>query len=146
MKKSFLQSNPIPSYIEVSGEICVTYQGQVIPCKYCGDASRMQSECHNRATDFPALSLSKPCQSSTVLLKRLYILNKLTCQKKRKVSQSELDKTDSVSTTTSIKTRKQLNNTSNQLETDLVENQSEAIDNIQFNNDLHLHAEISPAT
>ena len=34
MKKSDLQSNPIPSYIHVgSCEIYVTYQGQVITCK-----------------------------------------------------------------------------------------------------------------
>ena len=40
--------------------------------------------------------------------------------------------------------RKQLNNTSNHHETDQVENQSEAIDNIEFDNDLHLPTEIPP--
>ena len=57
--------------------------------------------------------------------------------KKRKISPSELNETDPVSTTSSIKIRKQLDNTSNHLETDQVENQSEAIDNIEFDNDLH---------
>ena len=53
MKKCDLQRNPIPSYIQVSGcEIYVTYQGQVITCKYCGEAGHVQSECHKRAIDF----------------------------------------------------------------------------------------------
>ena len=60
MKKSDLQSNPIPSYIQVSGcEIYVTCQGQVITCKYCGEAGYVQSECHKRATDFPWQTRSK---------------------------------------------------------------------------------------
>ena len=68
IKKSDLQSNPIPSYIQVSGcEIYVTYQGQVITCKYCGEAGHVQSECHKRAINFPALTRSKSCESSTVL-------------------------------------------------------------------------------
>ena len=53
---------------------------------------------------------------------------------------------DSVATTSSIKMRKQLNSTSNHLETDQVENQSEAIGNIEFDNDLHLPTEIPPTT
>ena len=68
MKKSDLQSNPIPSYIQVSDcEVYVTYQGQVITCKYFGEAGHVQSECHKRATDFPASPSSKPRESSTVL-------------------------------------------------------------------------------
>ena len=83
MKKSDLQSNPVPSYIQVSGcEIYVTYQGQAITCKYCGEAGHVESKCHKRAIDFPALICSKPRESSTVCLKRMYILNQLTCQKK----------------------------------------------------------------
>ena len=68
MKKSDLQNNPIPSYIHVSGcEIYVTYQGQVITCKYCGEAGHVQSECQERAMDFPALTRNKPGESNTVL-------------------------------------------------------------------------------
>ena len=68
MKKSDLQSNPIPSYIQVSGcDIYATYQGQVITCKYCGKAGHVQLECHKRATDFSAITRSKPLESSTVL-------------------------------------------------------------------------------
>ena len=65
---------------------------------------------------------------------------------KRKILQSELDVTDSVSTTSSIKIRKQLNNTSHHLETDQVENQSKRINNIEFDNDLHLPSKIPPTT
>ena len=57
-----------------------------------------------------------------------------------------MNETDSVSTTSSIKIRKQLSSTSNHHETKQVENQSEAIDNIGFDNDLHLPTEIPPTT
>ena len=68
MKKFDLQNNPILSYIHVSGcEIYVTYQGQVITCKCCGEAGHVQSECHERAIDFPSLIRNKPRESSTVL-------------------------------------------------------------------------------
>ena len=69
MKKCDLQSNPIPSYIQVNGcEMYVTSQGQAISCKNCGEAGHVQSECHKRATDFPAPTRSKRRESSTVLL------------------------------------------------------------------------------
>ena len=57
-----------------------------------------------------------------------------------------MNETDSVSTTSSIKIRKQLNSTSNHLANDQAENQSEAIDNIEFENDPHLPTEIPPTT
>ena len=123
MKKSDLQSNPIPSYIHVSScEIYVTYQGQVITCKYCGEAGHVHSECHKRAIDFPALIRSKPRESSTVLLETNVHSEPVNLSKKRKISQSKLNETASVSNTSSIKIRKQLNSTSNHLETDQVEN------------------------
>ena len=123
MKKSDLQSNPIPSYIHVSScEVYVTYQGQVITCKYCGEAGHVHSECYKRAIDFPALIRSKPRESSTVLLETNVHSEPVNLSKKRKISQSKLKETDSVSTTSSIKIRKQLNSTSNHLETDQVEN------------------------
>ena len=103
-KKSDLQSNPIPSYIHVSGcEIYVTYQGQVITCKYCGEAGHVQSECHELAVDFPALIRNKPRESSTVLPETNVHSESVNLSKKRKISQSELNETDSVSTTSSIK-------------------------------------------
>ena len=145
MKKYDLQNNLIPSYIHVSGcEIYVTYQGQVITCKYCGEAGHVQSECQERAIDFPALIRNKPHESSTVLPETKIHSEPVNLSKKRKIS--KLNETDSVSTTSSIKIRKQLNSTSNHFETDQVENQSEAIGNIEFANDLHLPAEIQPAT
>ena len=138
MKKSDLQSNSIPSYIHVGGcEIYVTYQGQVITCQYCGEAGHVQSEYHKRAIDFPALIRSKLREPSTVLPETNVHSEPVNLSKKRKISQSELNETDSVSTTSSIKIRKQLNSTSNHLETDQVENQSEAIGNFEFANDLH---------
>ena len=78
-------------------------------------------------------------------LKRRYILNQLTPLNK-KISKPEFVKTNSISTTSSIKIPKQLNNTSSHLETDQVENQSEVIDNIEFDNDLYLLTEIPPTT
>ena len=70
INKSNLQSSPIPRYIQVSGcEIYVTYQGQVITCKYYGNAGLVPSESHKRATDFPALTRSKLNESSTVVPK-----------------------------------------------------------------------------
>ena len=147
MKKSDLQNNPIPSYIRVSGcEIYVTYQGQVITCKYCGEAGHVQSECQERAMDFPALTRNKPGESNTVLPETKVHSEPVNLSKKRKISQSELNETDSVATTSSIKIRKQLNSTSNHLETDQVENQSKAVGNIEFANDQHLPTEIQPTT
>ena len=68
MKRPDRQSKPIPGYIQVSGcEIYVTYQGQVITSKYCSDVGHIQSECHKLATDFPALTRCKPCESSTAV-------------------------------------------------------------------------------
>ena len=80
----------------------VTYQGKVIPCKYCGDAGHVQSECHKRATDFPAPTRSKPCDSSAVLPETNVHPEPVNLSRKER-SQSVLDKTDSVSTTSSIK-------------------------------------------
>ena len=74
----------------------------------------------------------------------MYTLSQLTCQKK--ISQLELNKTDSVSATSLIKIRKQLNNTCNHLKTDQIENQSKAIDNIEFDKCLHFSTEIPPTT
>ena len=90
---------------------------QVITCKYCGDAGHVQSECHMRATDFPALTRSKPRESGTAVPDP----EPVTRQKKKDFLQSELEETDLVTTTSSIKIRKQLNNTSNHLQIDQVE-------------------------
>ena len=147
MKKSDFQNNPIPSYIHVNGcEIYVTYQGQVITCKYCGEAGHVQSECQERAIDFSALIRNKPRKSNTVLPETKAHSEPVNLSKKRKIFQSELNETDSVSTTSSIKIHKQLNSNSNHLETDQVENQSETIGNIELDNDLHLPTEIQPTT
>ena len=86
MKKSCLLSNPIPSYIQVSGcEIYVTYQRQVTTCKYCDHAGYGQSECHKRETDFPALTRSKPRESSTALPETNVHPEPVFLSKKRKI-------------------------------------------------------------
>ena len=78
MEKSDHQSNPIPSYIQVSGwGIYVTYEGQVIICKYCDDTGHVQSECHKGAIDFPVLTHSKPRKSSTAVPEKNAYLNQL---------------------------------------------------------------------
>ena len=41
MSKNDLEMNPLPSYIY---ELYVTYPGQAITCKYCGETGHMQAE------------------------------------------------------------------------------------------------------
>ena len=83
--------------------MCVTYQGQRITRKYCGNADHVHSECNKGAIDSPPLTRSKPFESSTVVFFQTSYLSK-----KRKILQSELGKADSLSTTSLIKKRKQL--------------------------------------
>ena len=57
MNKTDLESNPIPSYIYVDNfELYVTYEGQPITCKYCGEVGHVQANCKTRAADFPQLN------------------------------------------------------------------------------------------
>ena len=56
MSKNDVEMNPLPSYIYINGyELYVTYPGQAITCKYCGETGHMQAECKKRKSDFPAL-------------------------------------------------------------------------------------------
>nr|CAB3237043.1 gag-like protein [Phallusia mammillata] len=56
MNKVDLEKHPIPSYIRVMGnEFYVTYNGQIITCKYCGEKGHKQSNCLKRQEDFPHL-------------------------------------------------------------------------------------------
>jgi len=54
VENSVLQANPIPSYITIDGQqIYVSYVGQQLTCKYCGNEGHKQAECLQRAKDFP---------------------------------------------------------------------------------------------
>ena len=56
MSKTGVETNPLPSYIHINGsELYVTYPGQSITCKYCGETDHMQTECKKRKSDFPAV-------------------------------------------------------------------------------------------
>ena len=58
MKKDKLDSNPLPSYIKIDGfELYVTYQGQEITCKYCGDTWHLQVHCKKHLMDYPPLAV-----------------------------------------------------------------------------------------
>ena len=60
MNKTDLESNPIPSCIYVDNfELYVTYEGQPITCKYCGEVGHVQANCKTRAADFPQLNSSQ---------------------------------------------------------------------------------------
>ena len=49
MNKDELDVNPIPSYIFIDEfELYVTYSGQQITCKYCGQPGHVQSRCEKR--------------------------------------------------------------------------------------------------
>ena len=49
IKKDELDSNPLPNYIKIDGfELYVTYQGQEITSKYCGDTGHLQVHCKKR--------------------------------------------------------------------------------------------------
>ena len=54
--KNDVETNPLPSYIYINGyELYVTYPGQTITCKYCGETGHMQAECKKRKSDFSTL-------------------------------------------------------------------------------------------
>ena len=56
MNKNDLEANPLPSYIHVdSFELYVTYPGQKLTCKYCGEKGHFQAKCDKRLNDFPQL-------------------------------------------------------------------------------------------
>ena len=57
MKKCEIEMKPIPSYVKIEGcELYVTYSGQQITCKYCGNKEHVQSNCLKRSQDFPNLT------------------------------------------------------------------------------------------
>ena len=57
MKKCEIEMKPIPSYVKIEGcELYVTYSGQQITCKYCGNKGHVQSNCQKRLQDFPNLT------------------------------------------------------------------------------------------
>ena len=56
MNKHELEQNPIPSHITIdSYELYVTYSGQNLTCRYCGEVGHVQTECKNKQNDFPCL-------------------------------------------------------------------------------------------
>ena len=57
MKKCEIEMKPIPSYVKIEGcELYVTYSGQQITRKYCGNKGHVQSNCQKRLQDFPNLT------------------------------------------------------------------------------------------
>ena len=56
MNKYDLEANPLPSYIHVDDfELYVTYPGEELTCKYCGEKGHFQAKCDKRLNDFPQL-------------------------------------------------------------------------------------------
>ncbi|XP_078485332.1 uncharacterized protein LOC144744506 [Ciona intestinalis] len=56
MKNDDLEKNPIPSYLWIKGEeLYVTYKGQEITCKYCGEVGHKQADCQTKTKDYPQL-------------------------------------------------------------------------------------------
>ena len=56
MNKNDLEANPLPSYYRVDGfELYVTYPGQKLTCKYCGEKGHFQAKCDKRLNHFPHL-------------------------------------------------------------------------------------------
>ncbi|XP_078485942.1 uncharacterized protein LOC144744635 [Ciona intestinalis] len=60
MKKEDLEKQPIPSYISINNsEFYVTYNGQTVTCKYCGEFGHKQADCAKRIKDYPRLENTK---------------------------------------------------------------------------------------
>ena len=56
MSKNDVEMNPLPSCIYINGyKQYVTYPGQTITSKYCGETGHMQAECKKRKSNIPAL-------------------------------------------------------------------------------------------
>ena len=48
MSKNDVKTNPLPSYIFINGcELYVTYPGQAITFKHCGETGHLQADCKN---------------------------------------------------------------------------------------------------
>ena len=56
ISKTMLKENPLPSYTTIKGsEICVTYTGQTVTCRFCAKTGHVQSNFTKKLQDFPQL-------------------------------------------------------------------------------------------
>ena len=58
MNKNELETNPLPSNIFIDGfELHVTYKGQTVTCRFCGETGHVQMNCEKRMLEFPKLDI-----------------------------------------------------------------------------------------
>ena len=96
MNKNDLEANPLPSYIHVDVMCYLTYPGQELTCKYCGEKGHFQVKCDKRLNDFPQLekqsndcviSQNKPHSDKTEL--ELGKEKPVNLSKKRKLTRTD---------------------------------------------------------
>ena len=71
MNKNELETNPLPSYIFIDGfELYVTYKGQTVTCRFCGETGHVQMNCGKRMLEFPKLDHSFYNQETNNMIKK----------------------------------------------------------------------------
>ena len=104
----------------------------------------MQSECHKRVTGSPALTRSKPRESSTAVPETNGHSEPVYLSKKERFHNQSRRK--HIRYPLQAKLKYENNNASSHLQTDQEENQSKGNNDVEFDNDLHLPTEILPTT
>ena len=78
-----LETNPLLIYIFIDDFVLyVTYKGQTVTCRFCGETGHVQMNCEKRMLKFPKLGYTFYNQETDNLIKKLKICTN-ACVKKR---------------------------------------------------------------
>ena len=90
MNKNELETNPLPSYIFIDGfELYVTYKGQTVTCRFCGETGHVQMNCEKRMLEFPKLDHTFYNQETDNMIKKSKFVQ-MHAQKRDAVANSSL--------------------------------------------------------
>ena len=90
MNKNELETNSLPSYIFIDGfELYVTYKGQTVTCRFCGETGHVQMNCEKRMLEFPKLGHTFYNQETDNMIKKSKFVQ-MHAQKRDAVANSSL--------------------------------------------------------
>ena len=85
-----METNPLPSYIFIDGfELYVTYKGQTVTSRFCGETGHVQMNCEKRMLEFPKLSHTFYSQETDNTIKKSKFVQ-MHAQKRDAVANSSL--------------------------------------------------------
>ena len=71
MNENELATNPLQSYIFIDGfELYVSYKGQAVSCRSCGETGHVQMNCEKRMLEFPKLGHTFHNQETDNMIKK----------------------------------------------------------------------------